>query len=45
MDLVATPDRLIRTQTSHSRPSGVDWDALSADRHEEIPVLEQFAPE
>lgn len=42
MDLVATPDRLVRTETTHPRPTGIDWDALSAERLGEIPVLERF---
>jgi 5-formyltetrahydrofolate cyclo-ligase len=45
MDIVATPDRLIHTETAHARPSGIDWDALSRERREEIPVLDQFAPD
>jgi 5-formyltetrahydrofolate cyclo-ligase len=42
IDLVATPERLIRTDSPHPRPTGVDADALSAERVAEIPVLERF---
>jgi 5-formyltetrahydrofolate cyclo-ligase len=41
MDLVATPERLVRTSPTAARPRGVDW-ALAGDRVEEIPVLERL---
>ncbi len=41
MDLVVTPERVVRTETSHDRPDGVDPD-LAGDRVTEIPVLESF---
>lgn len=44
MDLVCTPDRLIRTETPYDRPSGVDFDALDPDRIAEIPVLDGLEP-
>ncbi|SEO93274.1 5-formyltetrahydrofolate cyclo-ligase [Halogranum amylolyticum] len=44
MDLLVTPDRLVRTDSPYPRPDGVDWDLLDAERREEIPVLSQFAP-
>jgi len=45
MDYVVTPDRVIRTETPHDRPTGVDWDALDAKRVAEMPVLASRAPD
>lgn len=45
LDLVATPDRTIRTNTPYPRPSGIDWDALDSERLKEIPVLAERIPE
>ncbi|MFW5938519.1 MAG: 5-formyltetrahydrofolate cyclo-ligase [Halanaeroarchaeum sp.] len=45
LDLIATPERTIRTETSYPRPDGIDWDALDAARLNEIPVLAERAPE
>lgn len=39
LDLVVTPERVVRTGTDRERPSGVDWDELDAARIDEIPVL------
>ena len=44
MDLVVTPDRTIRTDTPYSRPSGIDWTALSDERIAEMPVLQRLRP-
>ncbi len=44
LDLVVTPDRTIETETSHDRPDGLDWEALSDERIEEIPVLQALGP-
>jgi 5-formyltetrahydrofolate cyclo-ligase len=41
MDLVATPERLIRTGSTTARPAGVDW-AVLGDRVAEIPVLDRL---
>lgn len=43
MDLVVTPERAVRPEGS-AQPSGIDWDLLSDERLEEIPVLDRFAP-
>ena len=45
MDLVATPERLVRTDSPYPRPTGIDWDALDEKRLDEIPVLGRFSPE
>jgi 5-formyltetrahydrofolate cyclo-ligase len=41
MDVVVTPDRVIRPDEGH-KPAGIDWELLSAERLAEIPVLERF---
>ena len=38
VDLIVTPDRVVRSASS-PKPAGIDWDAISADRLEEIPIL------
>ncbi|GGL51927.1 5-formyltetrahydrofolate cyclo-ligase [Halocalculus aciditolerans] len=40
MDFVVTPDETIETNSPDERPSGVDWDAVDAERREEIPILD-----
>jgi 5-formyltetrahydrofolate cyclo-ligase len=39
MDLVVTPERVIRPDGEYDRPVGVDWDGLGEERVEEMPVL------
>jgi len=41
IDLVVTPDRTIEPAAG-SRPTGIDWEALSAERVAEIPILARF---
>mgnify|MGYP000120861459 FL=1 len=38
VDLIVTPDRVVRSASS-PKPAGIDWEALSEDRLEEIPIL------
>jgi len=45
MDWVVTPERTVETETRHATPAGVDWNALSVDRIEEIPVLAARQPD
>ena len=45
MDLIATPERLIRTDAGTNKPDGLDWDALSEDRLTEIPILGRLRPD
>ncbi|WP_410766466.1 5-formyltetrahydrofolate cyclo-ligase [Haloferax sp. DFSO60] len=45
MDLVVTPERTIRTETPYSRPTGIQWEALSDEQIAEMPVLQQLRPE
>ncbi|THE66452.1 5-formyltetrahydrofolate cyclo-ligase [Salinadaptatus halalkaliphilus] len=43
MDLIATPDRIVRPEPDgHERPSGIEWSLLEDDRLEEIPVLQRL---
>lgn len=44
LDLVVTPERTIRTETTHARPKGIDWDVLDKDKLDAIPVLAERAP-
>jgi 5-formyltetrahydrofolate cyclo-ligase len=39
MDLVVTPERVIRTDTEFDRPTEIDWAALDDERVDEMPVL------
>lgn len=43
MDLIATPERLCRTDAG-AKPAGVDWSRLDDERLAEIPVLAALAP-
>jgi 5-formyltetrahydrofolate cyclo-ligase len=45
MDLVVTPERVIRPDGNDARPAGVDWDALSEERVQEMPVLVRLRPD
>jgi 5-formyltetrahydrofolate cyclo-ligase len=42
LDIVVTPDELIRTETPFGRPTEVDWSLLDAERIAEIPVLKEL---
>ncbi|GAB3696801.1 5-formyltetrahydrofolate cyclo-ligase family protein [Halorubrum pallidum] len=44
LDLIATPKRTIRTETPHSRPVGIDWNALDEETIDAIPVLAERSP-
>jgi 5-formyltetrahydrofolate cyclo-ligase len=44
MDVVVTPERVVRTDSGYDRPTGVRWDDLPEERVAEIPVLERFRP-
>jgi 5-formyltetrahydrofolate cyclo-ligase len=45
VDVVCTPERTVRTDAEGGKPTGIDWERLSEDRIEEIPVLERLRPE
>jgi 5-formyltetrahydrofolate cyclo-ligase len=44
MDVVVTPERVVRTDSDFERPTGIDWDALSNEKIEEIPLLQRLRP-
>lgn len=41
MDLIVTPERVVRSDAD-GKPAGVDWDTLTDERIEEIPVLREI---
>ena len=43
VDLVVTPERVIRTRTSFPKPEGVHWPELSADQLQAMPVLRRMS--
>ncbi|MCY4730111.1 5-formyltetrahydrofolate cyclo-ligase [Natronomonas gomsonensis] len=45
IDVVCTPTRTVRTETTRPRPTGIFWDDLDAKRLEEIPVLDRLREE
>jgi len=42
MDLVVTPERVVRPESGSEQPAGIDWDLLTNERLEEIPVLKRL---
>jgi 5-formyltetrahydrofolate cyclo-ligase len=45
MDLVVTPERVVRTETPFERPTAIRWGDLSDERIAEIPVLDRLRDE
>lgn len=45
LDLIVTPERVMRVQDRTKRPSGIVWAELTSERIAEIPILQQFAEE
>lgn len=45
VDLVVTPERVLRCPRAHRRPRGLLWEALDAERLSAIPLLAARAPE
>jgi 5-formyltetrahydrofolate cyclo-ligase len=43
LDLVVTPDEVIRCDGTHQRPDSVDWDELTAQKVAAIPLLQRLA--
>lgn len=39
MDIICTPERTLRPDPT-GKPTGIDWEALSAEQRSEIPILE-----
>jgi 5-formyltetrahydrofolate cyclo-ligase len=42
VDLVVTPDRVIRTRTAFPKPEGIHWEELSAHQRQAMPVLRRL---
>jgi 5-formyltetrahydrofolate cyclo-ligase len=42
VDLVVTPQRVIRTRTAFARPDGIRWSQLSAEQLDAMPVLRRL---
>jgi 5-formyltetrahydrofolate cyclo-ligase len=42
LNWIVTPEEVIETNTTYSRPSGLDWDIIRPDRFEKIPILRQM---
>ena len=42
LDLICTPNRTIRVTRRCTRPSGVLWDYLPAERRHEMPILDEL---
>jgi len=43
LDLIVTPDRVIRVRGRRRRPRGIDWSELSPALLEEVPLLREIA--
>ncbi|MDX2230044.1 MAG: 5-formyltetrahydrofolate cyclo-ligase [Leptolyngbyaceae cyanobacterium bins.349] len=42
LDWIITPDTVIQTNTTYSKPDGLDWDAIQPDQYQQIPILQQL---
>lgn len=42
IEIVAMPDRLARTEEISPKPVGIEWNAISAEQVEEIPILSRL---
>jgi len=45
LDWIITPDQFIQTNTTHPRPTGLDWDAIQPDQYKKIPILKKLRSE
>jgi 5-formyltetrahydrofolate cyclo-ligase len=45
MDVVCTPTRTVRTETTRPRPGGIFWNDLDSKRLDEIPILDRLREE
>jgi 5-formyltetrahydrofolate cyclo-ligase len=43
MDVIVTPERVIRTDTPFNRPEGIDWNVLPDKKIDAIPILERLS--
>ena len=44
LDLIITPDEVIDCEPAYDRPTGVDWDALTDEKIQAIPLLQRLRP-
>jgi len=42
VDIVVTPERVIRTRTVFDKPAGIRWEELGADQLDAVPVLRRL---
>ncbi len=42
VDIVVTPERVIRTRTAFDKPAGIRWEELGADQLDAMPVLRRL---
>lgn len=45
LDWIITPDTVIQTNTTHSRPNGLNWDDIQPDQYQTIPILQKLRDE
>lgn len=45
VDVIATPDTVLRARNRPPRPEGIDWDRLDADRLAALPAIAALAPD
>lgn len=45
MDVIVTPERVLRTDRRDDRPDGIDWELLEDSTIREIPILQRLASE
>jgi len=43
VDLIVTPSKVVEVNGQHTRPGGILWDLLPAEKLEEIPLLRELA--
>ena len=43
VDIVVTPERVIRTRTAFGKPEAIQWNELSGEQLEAMPALRRLA--
>ncbi len=44
MDMIVTPERVLRTRETKRKPMAIEWNELDGDRIDEIPILSRLEP-
>lgn len=44
LDRIVTPDRVVETEVSRDRPAGIDWNELTNEKIDAIPLLRRLRP-